>query len=115
MVAKEFYYIAAWGQLMQSARYYVEREQEKAAHQSAPFDAVFYSSGEKRWVRVGEILNIDNRDRVERFAAALRGPVWRGAKGQWFVTFADGPIAGPFGSQALAEQFHQAGAGGKGQ
>ncbi len=81
MVAREYFYVAAWGQLMAFPRWHIEREQERAAIHKAPADVVFYSTGETRWVRIGEVVNQTNREWVEKIVAELRGAV-PGGRGQ---------------------------------
>jgi flagellar biosynthesis regulator FlaF len=66
----EYLVIQAWGEMMHSARSYIVQEQEKAAADNAPIDAVYFAN--KMWVRLDEITNPDARRRINERLVDLR-------------------------------------------
>jgi hypothetical protein len=67
---KEYKHIAAWGQMMGSYPYYIKDQQEDAAQNNAPLDAIYRSCGReggiaehkgehtaKCWARFAEVTN----------------------------------------------------------
>jgi len=63
--------IAAWGKIMGSYASYVLTEQNIAADQNAPIDAVFYCLSRERWIRIGEI---ENTNTMRELAILLAQP-----------------------------------------
>jgi hypothetical protein len=51
--ANEYVNIARWGQMMGSFRYFIEAQQEKAASDGAPIDAIYEKDGV--WHTLGEM------------------------------------------------------------
>jgi hypothetical protein len=60
-------HVAAWGQMMNSAGYYIKEKQEEAAQDDAPLDAIYKLHGEDtkngklRWILFSEVTNPDTR------------------------------------------------------
>jgi hypothetical protein len=59
-------YIRAWGNFLHSYSYYIHDQQQKAAADNAPLNAI-YKRGNK-WVTVDEIQNKENKRIVESLA-----------------------------------------------
>lgn len=68
--ANEYLAIRAWGEVMHSARSYIVQEQEKAAAENAPTDAIYFANS--MWVRLEAITNPDARRRIEERLIELR-------------------------------------------
>jgi hypothetical protein len=66
----EYLVIQAWGEMMHSAPSYIVQDQEKAAAENAPTDAIYFAN--KMWVRLDEITNPDARRRIEERLIELR-------------------------------------------
>jgi hypothetical protein len=66
----EYLVIQAWGELMCSAPSYIVNDQEKAAADYAPTDAIYFAN--KMWVRLDEITNPDARRRINERLVELR-------------------------------------------
>ncbi len=62
---EEYKAIAVWNQLMGGQAYYAALQQQKAASENAPVDAI-YKMADGVWKTVGEIENKAFRERVER-------------------------------------------------
>jgi hypothetical protein len=67
---KEYIAIRLWGRQMGSYDYYIQMEQQKAAEDNAPLDAIYKRHGTEHWVCVSE-LKPDHSFRAE-YAAALK-------------------------------------------
>jgi hypothetical protein len=67
-----YLHIAAWGSWLHSNGYYVQQEQNRAAQDKAPVNAIYYSPDEGRWVTVDEIRNDVTRAAIERLALDYR-------------------------------------------
>jgi hypothetical protein len=52
-LAKDYLAIALWGQMMQSFGYYIDAQQESAAEDGAPVDALFKRDG--KWICVSDL------------------------------------------------------------
>ena len=63
---EQYLYIRAWGKMMRSDSAYVQRQQELAAEDGAPLDAVFRR--ENGWARLEEVNNA-----AQKFHAYLMG------------------------------------------
>lgn len=65
--ASQYHHIAAWGEYLRSFRYFIAQEQDRAALDNAPIDAISFSLSSNRWTMVSEIADeylrvyIDNR------------------------------------------------------
>ena len=59
----EYLVIQAWGEMMHSAPSCIVQEQEKAAADNAPSDAIYFAR--RMWVRLDEITNPDARRRID--------------------------------------------------
>jgi hypothetical protein len=62
---KEYLHIRAWGNKLLSYEYYIKDQQELAASQNAPIDAIYKKNGEPGWVCASE-LSDDLRAELSR-------------------------------------------------
>lgn len=51
----DYRHIAAWGRYLGSYQYYIKDQQEQAALDNAPLDAVYYNNDQRRWVTLDEM------------------------------------------------------------
>jgi hypothetical protein len=66
----EYLVIQAWGEMMRTAPTYIVDDQERAAAENAPTDAIYFAN--KLWVRLDEITNPDARRRINERLVELR-------------------------------------------
>lgn len=78
-VRERYPLIEKWGRMSGSFTYYIVDQQERAARDNAPEDAIFYSVDDARWVRADEVNDDTTRERLgigplpaDRRAALLR-------------------------------------------
>ena len=65
----DYKHIRAWGKMLHSFAYYIFDQQEKAAKDNAPLDAVYWKEDEKRWVCFSEVTSQDTIDLINRMFA----------------------------------------------
>lgn len=53
--ASKYLGIYLWGKQLGSMMYYIENEQERAASDNAPIDALYYSQTEEKWNCVSDL------------------------------------------------------------
>jgi hypothetical protein len=69
MKATDYRYIRLWGRKLGSYDYYITAQQEKAALENAPKDAIFKRHGTEEWATADEKMKAE-LDELER---RLRG------------------------------------------
>lgn len=67
-------YIVAWGQLMGSYGYYIERQVMQARVDGAPKNATFYSDSDKAW-RTTDGMRTDLKWELDQYLAGTKGGV----------------------------------------
>lgn len=67
----DYLYIRAWGKLLCSLPYYVEREIEKARRANAPQTAI-YQRQDGSWATFGQIRSGDTRDAIAALVQQMR-------------------------------------------
>jgi hypothetical protein len=65
---EDYKHIRAWGRMMLSYEYYIVQEQEQAAKDNAPIDAIYKRD---TWRRFADVENPDSRMRVEQELARM--------------------------------------------
>ena len=53
----DYKYVWAWGKLLGSMDYYIDRQIKKAREENAPLDAVYYDNKENKWHTVGDVVS----------------------------------------------------------
>jgi hypothetical protein len=61
MKPSEYKHIRAWGAMMHSFEYYISDQQERAAQDNAPLDAIFKDHDDGHWHTYSGVDNQDTR------------------------------------------------------
>jgi len=78
----QYLYIKVWGYEMGSYDYYIKNQQDQAAEDQAPIDALFYHKesfdGPRVWSTAREILDLSARNRFDQScrACGISAPDW---------------------------------------
>ncbi len=67
---KDYKHIRAWGEYMGSFEYYIKQQQEKAAEDNAPIDAIYEREG--RWFRFSEVVNENTKHFVQQILDKMK-------------------------------------------
>ena len=69
---KQYYYISAWGYIMNSMTYYVKQEIKKAQEEDAPDDAI-YRNNDGKWITHSGIKDEATKKYVQKIVYEKKG------------------------------------------
>jgi hypothetical protein len=67
----DYRYIRAWGQMMSSHEYYIKQQQELAAEEGAPLDAIF-KDGSDVWHTFSQVTITTTIDRMNQLLERIK-------------------------------------------